>query len=74
MLTIDMKGTGQRIVDLRIQNNLKVRDIQKAFGFATPQAVYKWQNGAAMPTLDNLVTLADLFKVKLDDIIVTKAM
>jgi len=25
------------------------------FGFETPQAVYKWQKGIALPTVDNLV-------------------
>ena len=41
------------------------------FGFSTPQAIYKWQNGTAMPTLDNLVVLAAVLGVALDDIIVT---
>ena len=40
------------------------------FGFATPQAIYKWQKGTAMPTIDNLVMLAMIFQVKIDDIIV----
>ena len=37
----------------------------------TPNAIYKWQNGAAMPTLDNLIVLAAVFNVLIDDIIVT---
>ena len=36
---------------------------------ATPQAVYKWQHGVAMPTLDNLVVLAAVFGVSMDEII-----
>ena len=40
------------------------------FGFTTPQAVYKWQHGVAMPTLDNLVVLAAVFGVPMDEIIV----
>jgi hypothetical protein len=43
------------------------------FGFATPQAIYKWQKGTAMPTIDNLVVLAMIFQVKMDDIIVVDA-
>ena len=39
-------------------------------GFATPNAIYKWQNGAAMPTLDNFIVLATIFNVPIDDIIV----
>ena len=42
-----------------------------AFGFNSPQAIYKWQNGAALPTVDNLIVLAALFGVLIDDILVT---
>ena len=37
------------------------------FGFATPQAIYKWQQGAALPSIDNLVVLAAVLQVSLDD-------
>ena len=50
-----------------------MRDLQDMFGFATPQAVYKWQHGTAMPTVDNLVVLAALLNVKIDDILVVDA-
>lgn len=40
------------------------------FGFATPQAIYKWQHGTAMPTVDNLVALASIFQVPVDEILV----
>lgn len=68
---IDMIATGQRITDLRVAAGMSVKDIQEVFGFATPQAIYKWQHGTAMPTLDNLVILAAVFGVAMDDIIVT---
>ncbi len=68
--TIDMIGTGQNISRLRKQAGLSVRDLQDVFGFATPQAIYKWQQGAALPTIDNLVVLAAVLQVRLDDILV----
>ncbi len=67
---IDMIATGQRITDLRVAAGMSVRDLQDVFGFATPQAIYKWQRGTAMPTLDNLVVLASVLGVAMDDIIV----
>jgi len=67
---IDMIGTGQRILELRKAAGLSVSDLQKMFGFCTPQAIYKWQHGVAMPTIDNLVALAIVFGVTVDDIIV----
>ena len=68
--TIDMAATGNNIVRLRCQAGLSVQDLQQVFGFATPQAIYKWQRGTAMPTLDNLIILASIFGVTLDEIII----
>ena len=67
---VDMVKTGQNIGRLRKQAGLSVRDLQDIFGFATPQAIYKWQQGAALPTIDNLVVLAAVLQVRLDDILV----
>ena len=69
MPTIDMAATGMNITRLRINAGLSVKDLADIFGFATPQAVYKWQHGVAMPTLDNLVVLAAVFGVSMDEII-----
>lgn len=49
---------------------MTVKELQEVFGFATPQAIYKWQHGTAMPTIDNLVILAAVFGCRIDDIIV----
>ena len=68
--TIDMVKTGQNITKLRVQNGFTVKDLQDIFGFATPQAIYKWQHGTAMPTVDNLIVLAALFQVRVDDILI----
>ena len=68
--TIDMVRTGENINKLRKQAGLSVRDLQNIFGFATPQAIYKWQQGAALPSIDNLVVLAAVLQVCIDDILV----
>lgn len=70
MPTIDMVATGRNIMRLREAAGLTVRDLQDIFGFATPQAIYKWQHGTAMPTIDNLVVLAAVMDVPMDEIIV----
>ena len=67
---INLAATGQNIISLRKAAGLTVRDLQEIFGFATPQAIYKWQHGAAMPTIDNLVVLSAVFGVPVDDILV----
>lgn len=73
MPTIDMVKTGQNICRLRVLNGLSVKNLQDIFGFATPQAIYKWQHGTALPSVDNLVVLAALFHVHIDDVLVTLA-
>ena len=67
---INMKATCKRLDDLRKERNLSVKDIQDYFGFSTPQEVYKWMTGKAIPCIDNLVVLADLYQCKIDDMLV----
>ena len=68
--TIDMAQTGANIVNLRKAVGLSVHDLQMVFGFNSPQAIYKWQNGTSLPSVDNLIVLAALFNVRIDDILV----
>ena len=68
---IDLARTGANIVNLRKAAGLSVHDLQVVFGFNSPQAIYKWQNGTALPTVDNLIVLAALLHVRIDDILVT---
>ena len=53
---------------LRKAAGLSVREMQNIFGFTTPQAIYKWQHGTAMPTIDNLVVLAAVLRESVDGI------
>lgn len=66
---IDMVETGRNITRMRKQNGLSVKDLQDIFSFSTPNAIYKWQRGIAVPTLDNLIVLAAVFHVTVDDIL-----
>ena len=69
---IDMALKGANIVKLRTAAGLSVHDLQTIFGFNSPQAIYKWQNGTALPTVDNLVVLASVLKVRIDDLLIIK--
>ena len=70
-LTINLTRTGANIIRLRKAAGLTVHDLQMVFGFNSPQAIYKWQNGTALPTVDNLIVLAALLQVRIDDILIT---
>ena len=56
----------------RTEAGLSVKDLQDIFGFATPQTIYKWQHGTALPSVDNLVLLSVIFGVTIDEILVVK--
>ena len=67
---IDPVATGQNIVRLRKNRGLTVRDLQNWFGFEEPQAIYKWQKGKSLPTVDNLYALGALLDVPMEEILV----
>ena len=69
---VDMKLTGQNIIALREQRGLSVRDLQNLLGFATPQSIYKWQRGETIPTIENLVALACILSVSIDEIVASE--
>ena len=66
---LDMKATGARIKELRTDHNLKVREVAEFMGLESEQAVYKWQRGESLPTVDNLYALSYLFDTSVDDIL-----
>lgn len=66
---IDAAATGARIRELRVRNHLRVSDISRFMGFESEQAVYKWQRGESLPTIDNLYALSVLFHTSIDNII-----
>lgn len=68
---IDMEATGQNIIRLRKARGLTVRDLQSYFGFEEPQAIYKWQRGRSLPTVDNLYALGALLNVPMEEILVS---
>lgn len=63
------KATGARIRELRVLNHLTVADVARYMGFESEQAVYKWQRGDSLPTIDNLYALSILFETTVDDIL-----
>ena len=69
---IDLIATGQNIKNLRVAAGISVRDLQNILGFTNPQAIYKWQNGDSLPSIDNLVILAAVLGVTVDEILVVE--
>ena len=68
--TLNLKETGNRIHTLRVNSGYSVEDIAFFMGFTGPQAVYKWEWGKSLPTVDNLFALSRLFGVTIEKILV----
>ena len=67
---INLADTGRSIERCRKAAGLSVRDVQAYFGFEYPQAIYKWQHGECLPSVDNLLALAKLLRVRMEDLLV----
>lgn len=68
--TINMAATGANIKALIRARGFTISDVQARCGFHTPQAIFKWMRGDAMPSIDNMVILAHLLDVSIDKIII----
>ena len=68
---IDLAATGKNILRLRLAKGLTVRDMQGYFRFVEPRAIYKWQSGQSLPTVDNLLALSHLLEVSMEEILVS---
>ena len=69
---IDPVATGKNIVRLRQARGMTVKDLQQWFGFEEPRAIYKWQQGQTLPSVDNLIALSALLEVHVEDILVCR--
>ena len=67
--SIDLKKTGQNIKKMRKEAGVTVRELQIMFGFTSPQAIYNWQNGFSLPSVDNFIVLAAVLGTTIEEII-----
>ena len=67
---INLPLTGRNIERCRRDAGMSVRELQAYFGFEYPQAIYKWQHGECLPTVDNLLALSRILEVRMEDLLV----
>lgn len=70
---IDMCKTGLNIKRLREERNISVSALQDYLGLASQQAIYNWQRGTCLPTVDHLCALSHLFSVPMGDILILES-
>ncbi len=69
---IDLAKTGANIRHLRQEKGCSVSEIAGFMSFQTSNAIYKWERGEALPTVDHLFALSRLLGVSMNDILVEK--
>ena len=67
--TIDNKETALHLHHLLQERGLSVRDVQEYLGLACPQGIYRWLNGNALPSIDNLYALQGLLDLSLEELL-----
>ena len=65
---IDVKATGENILRRR-ELGYSVLDVQKYLNLACPQAVYHWQKGRTLPSLDNFFALSLMLDTTVNELI-----
>lgn len=58
----------KRLTELRTLNKMTQKEVAERLGISQPSYI-RYENGSAEPTLENLIKLADLFDVSLDDLL-----
>lgn len=58
---------GEKIYQLRTEKNLSQGDLADALDVSR-QSVSKWENNTAVPDLDKLIKLCDIFEISLDEL------
>ena len=69
---LDLEATGRKIKTLIELRGISVRELQALMGFPYVQTIYNWFTGKNMPTIDNLIVLAQLLGTSIDELLVTR--
>ena len=68
---LSLEETGKNIKRLRNERGISVKELQEILGFDNPQAIYNWERGRNMPSIDNLLILSQIFEVSINTIVGT---
>ena len=58
---INVAATAANIKACRIRAGYSVREIQNIFNFNSTEAIYSWEKGKYLPTIDNMIVLAAVY-------------
>ena len=68
-LKVDKKATGLNIYRLLVCSALTREEVAEFLELTSPRVIYDWMNGIKLPSTENLLNLAKLFNVPVEDIL-----
>lgn len=68
-IKLDKKRIGQRLFQLIEKSEYTREDIAEFLNLTSPRVIYDWTNGIKLPCIENLINLALLFNVRIEDIL-----
>ena len=68
---LDLAATGAKIKTVMKDKGITARELQLIMDFPYVQTIYNWFAGKNMPTIDNLVVLAKILAIPMDELVVT---
>ena len=68
-LKVDKRATGLNIYRLMKNSKRTREEIAHFLGLNSPRVIYDWTNGIKLPSTENLINLAKLFNVRVEDIL-----
>ena len=67
---INLFKTGNNIKMMREEKGMSVQKLANLMEFEAVQAVYSWQSGKTLPSLENLKLLSELFEKPMEEILI----
>lgn len=68
--SIDVAATGRKLREQRIACGLTRMDVFRLCGRFTSECLSRWENGTALPRLQDMAVLAAMYGVTVDDLVV----
>ncbi|HET6385585.1 MAG TPA: helix-turn-helix transcriptional regulator [Armatimonadota bacterium] len=65
----EMRRFGQKLHALRVQNNLTLKELARAVGYAAHGHISELESGKKLPTADFVLSVARLFDVTTDQLL-----
>ena len=64
----DLKKTGEAMRKARIDAGLTIKEVRDYLEVGSLQAIYKWESGKGFPQADRLLQLAELYGIKVEEL------